>query len=97
MRVKSLFVLLTLFILTLNSCKHNPVEPGINEPGRRDYTWTRDTLRADELGFEFLSGIWGASPNDVWVIGGDATYVNKVWHYDGSTWHNYLLDKFAAP
>ncbi len=97
MRTKLVLISFTLLILFFNSCKHNPVDPGTTEPGRRDYTWTRDTLRADEFGFEFLTGIWGASPSDIWVIGDAATYVNKVWHYDGSKWHNYLLDKFATP
>jgi len=89
-------VVLTLFVLT-SSCKDDGTGPEKLEPGRRDYTWTRDTLKADELGFQFLSGIWGSSPNDVWVVGDAATYVNKVWHYDGTKWKNYLLDQFATP
>ncbi|MFA7228183.1 MAG: hypothetical protein WC061_04040 [Melioribacteraceae bacterium] len=88
-------ILLSLFII-LNSCNSNPLEESII-PGRRDYVWTRDTLKADEAGFQFLSGIWGSSPNDVWVVGDAATYVNKVWHYDGTKWKNYLLDQFATP
>lgn len=94
--MKKIILLLIPLILILNSCGDNGVEPE-PQPGRRDYVWTRDTLRTDEFGFQFLSGIWGSSPNDVWVIGDAATYVNKVWHYDGSKWKNYLLDQFATP
>lgn len=84
------------FFTILVSCNSNPIEPE-PQPGRRDYVWTRDTLKADEFGFQFLSGMWGSSPNDVWVVGDAATYVNKVWHYDGTKWKNYLLDQFATP
>ena len=97
MKLKLIFIILLLVIISENSCKDNSVGPGAITPGRRDYTWTRDTLRADEAGFQFLSGIWGSSPSDVWIIGDAATYVNKVWHFDGSKWKNYLLDKFATP
>lgn len=91
-----LAVALTIITIT-TSCNSNPLETPDDPPGRRDYVWTRDTLRADEFGFQFLSGIWGSSPNDVWVIGDAATYVNKVWHFNGSNWKNYLLDQFATP
>ncbi|MEW6507951.1 MAG: hypothetical protein AB1432_09430 [Bacteroidota bacterium] len=88
-------ILILIIFVNINSC-NNITEPEIL-PGRRDYVWTRDTLRADKLGFQWLSGIWGSSPNDVWVVGDAATYVNKVWHFDGTKWKNYLLDQFAAP
>jgi hypothetical protein len=87
--------ILFCFIIII-SCNNSPTDPEL-QPGRRDYVWTRDTLKADEFGFQFLSGIWGSSPNDVWVVGDAATYVNKVWHYNGVKWENYLLDQFATP
>ena len=96
MTIKISFSIIFFIAILNNSC--NTTDPIDNiQPGRRDYTWTRDTLRADEFGFEFLTGIWGSSPSDIWVIGDAATYVNKVWHYDGNKWQNYLLDKFATP
>lgn len=89
-------VLLSAFVVIINSCSNGIVDP---EPqaGRRDYVWTKDTLRADPDGFQFLTSIWGSSPNDVWVVGDAATYLNKVWHYDGVKWKNYLLDQYAEP
>ncbi|MFA3783587.1 hypothetical protein ABRY23_11050 [Melioribacteraceae bacterium 4301-Me] len=89
--IRTILIVITVII---NSCGEGITEP---QPGRRDYVWTRDTLRADEFGFQFLSGIWGSSPSDLWVVGDAATYKNKVWHYDGSKWSNYLLDQFATP
>jgi hypothetical protein len=85
--------------LAVISCSCDSTEPPItvDPPGRRDYKWTRDTLRADDFGFISFYSIWGNSPNDVWVIGNAATYVNKIWHYDGKDWHNYLLDEFVEP
>jgi hypothetical protein len=97
MKQKILIIVLAIVVIITGSCKDNGTGPEKLEPGRRDYVWTRDTLRADEFGFQFLSGIWGSSPSDVWVVGDAATYVNKVWHYDGKKWNNYLLDQFAAP
>ena len=95
-KTKFVSIIIVLFVfININSC-NGVTEPEI-QPGRRDYVWTRDTLRADKLGFQFLSGIWGSSPNDVWVVGDAATYVNKVWHFDGVKWKNYLLDQFATP
>ena len=94
--VSLLIMLLTTILITL-SCKEEITKPEEPPAGRRDYVWTRDTLRADKDGFQFLSGIWGSSPSDVWVVGDAATYVNKVWHYDGTKWKNYLLDQYAEP
>ncbi|MEW6196769.1 MAG: hypothetical protein AB1521_16605 [Bacteroidota bacterium] len=96
MKQKILLMLVVITLIIINSCAESITGPE-PQPGRRDYVWTRDTLRADEFGFQFLSGIWGSAPNDIWVIGDAATYVNKVWHFDGMSWRNYLLDQFAAP
>jgi hypothetical protein len=93
---KILLIILVGCLTIIISCESNPVEQKAT-PGRRDYVWTRDTLKADPEGFQFLTGIWGSSPSDVWVIGDAATYVNKIWHYDGAKWKNYLLDQFATP
>ena len=49
-------------------CKHNPVGPEIIQPGRRDYTWTFDTLHLQQ---GYLQSIWGSSPTDIWACGYD--------------------------
>jgi len=32
-----------------------------------------------------ISGVWGAAPDDVWAVGGDAQG-GRVWRYDGAAW-----------
>jgi hypothetical protein len=31
-------------------------------------------------------GVWGASPDDVWAVGGFAGRAGFIWRYDGATW-----------
>jgi hypothetical protein len=78
------------FLLFIGSCKEKPttpIDPDAALPaGRRDYTWTVDTLNVHSA-FFWPQGIWGSSPNDVWLInrGGD----DNIWHYDGQQWSPY--------
>lgn len=51
-------------------------------PGRRDYTWTVDTLANEPGGF--IYDIWGSSPSNVWA--GSPTGVQVLWHFDGTRW-----------
>ena len=85
--VKYLILIIVIFTILIaqNSCKDSPVAPNNNlQPGRRDYTWTVDTLF---IPFTYLERIWGSSPNDVWAIGsGDAD--KTIYHYDGNKWSN---------
>jgi len=91
---KIILVVSIIVIVIINSCGEGITEP---LPGRRDYVWSKDTLRAEDFGFQFLSSIWGSSPKDIWVVGDAAAQANKVWHYDGIRWKNYRLNQFAAP
>jgi len=77
-------ILLSLLFGIL-SC-HNPVSPLEDKPGRRDYTWTVDTL---EMEMNFISTIWGASANNVWAMGASGDARNRLWHFDGSIWSVY--------
>ena len=56
-----------------------PAEPA---PGRRDYTWTVDSVYSAPGGW--MNAIWGASANDVWI--GSAGGLDRLWHYDGKKW-----------
>ncbi|KAF0151556.1 MAG: hypothetical protein FD143_1855 [Ignavibacteria bacterium] len=97
MKPVSLLTILLTALITTFSCKDGITTIEEPQPGRRDYVWKRDTLRADMEGWQHLHGIWGDSPKDIWVIGDAYTYVNKVWHYDGVNWKNYLLNEYAEP
>src|SRR5574338_1489724 len=85
------FFLLSLPFLTQLSC--NTTEP-IDElkPGRRDYTWTVDTLKPPEshqyVPF-YTTSIWGSTPNDMWVTCAGASPLILLWRYDGFRWSLY--------
>ena len=80
---KDVFTILAFLLVMLGSCSRNPVSPRL-QPGPRDYTWTLDTLKDGPL--NVLTGIWGSSPTDVWVVGPSGTINDMLWHYDGKSW-----------
>ncbi len=55
------------------------------EPGRRDYTWTVDSVYSAPGGW--MNTIWGSSPNDVWI--GSVGGYDKLWHFDGTKWTSW--------
>jgi hypothetical protein len=68
-------------------CDENPVNGNNTQPGRRDYTWTIDSIDYEGLPtFIELKSIWGSSPNDVWGSHFTADVRNCLWHYDGTAW-----------
>ena len=84
----SLF-LIALFVLTI-SC--NTTEPTDDiKPGRRDYTWTVDTLN---IPFTVLTRIWGSSATDVWAIGPGGDLDKTIYHFDGVSW---ITDGISRP
>ena len=87
MRMKGMILILIAgILLTMNSCKHNPVGPEI-QPGSRDYVWSLDTLHTE---FNDITGLWGSSPNDVWAGGRGGTLYNYLWHFDGKKWTTWF-------
>lgn len=36
-------------------------------------------------------GVWGASPDDVWAVGGFAGRAGFIWHWDGTRWTEATL------
>lgn len=86
-----------LFLLTTAfSCNDDVVIPPELQPGRRDYTWTVDTLKPAE-GRSLPYTMWGTNANDVWAVG--LSYLNAycIWHFDGIRWTNYKPDKYIDP
>jgi hypothetical protein len=82
------------FILSSYSCK-NPVTPGDNTtPGRRDYTWTVDTIK---IPFNYLGRITGSSPNDVYAVGPGGGLDETIWHYDGIRWSTDGVSRAISP
>ena len=82
----SLPAVLLISLLT-HFCASNPVEPEADPtPGRRDYVWSLDTL---DMPMNYISEVWGASPNDVWAVGAMGTHKDRLLHYDGEKWETY--------
>jgi hypothetical protein len=90
--IKGFGIFIPFFIFL--SC-HNPVEPDNIAPGRRDYTWTVDTIKIKS--FTQLVRIGGSSPNDLWVVGSGGLAEECLWHYDGIKWtsmNTYVSSSF---
>ncbi len=91
-----MFLFLFLFLninLFLNlSC--NTTEPTDDlKPGRRDYTWTVDTLF---LPFNPFTDITGTSPSDLWVCSpGDADKI--FYRFNGNSWNNDDIFRTFSP
>ncbi|MDD3716348.1 MAG: hypothetical protein PHT46_04495 [Candidatus Marinimicrobia bacterium] len=84
MRILKLFLLTAgLSLLVLASCDLFTPQP---EPGSRNYVWEIDTLY---MPMNYISSVWGASPNDLWAIGAGGTDNDRLLHYDGTNWSTY--------
>jgi len=91
---KLIFLLnfVSIFLLITNC---NSTEPPDDElkPGRRDYTWTVDTLNYP---YATLDRIWGSSPTDVWAISpGD--WDKSISHFNGQHWLSYGVNGITVP
>ncbi|MBL1212250.1 MAG: hypothetical protein HND52_02730 [Ignavibacteriae bacterium] len=79
-------LLTTLFLtITIFGCSCDSTEPPIVEeqPGRRDYTWTVDTLNYP---YNTIYRIWGSSPDDVWATSPGGDLDKTIFHFDGVSW-----------
>lgn len=78
------FFFVLLFLIGFFFSCNNSIEPEELKPGRRDYTWTVDTVKTE---FTRLMKMWGTSPSNIWAIGhGASGYDETIWHYDGDQW-----------
>jgi hypothetical protein len=86
------FILLTL--ISFNTCDENPVNGDNVKPGRRDYTWTIDTLF---MPFNFFTDITGSSPSDLWACGPGGDLDKTFYHYNGRSWKTDLITRPFSP
>ena len=77
-----LFILSFTIAFVFFSCEKG-TEPEQLKPGRRDYTWEVDTLKAWNT---YLLKMWGSSPTDIWAVGHGCCLEENIWHYDGTKW-----------
>lgn len=90
---KHLLITFALTLLFLNLTCSNTTGPEEEQPGRRDYVWTVDTIN---LPFSPFTDITGTSPNDVWVCSpgeGDKIF----YHYDGQSWQTDFIPRVFSP
>lgn len=80
---------LLLAFISFNSC--NTTEPDELKPGRRDYTWTVDTINT----YAYYR-MWGSSPTDLWATG-SADWENSIANFDGYQWHTYGVNGIVNP
>jgi len=90
MQKRFLFGLSVLFFLSCSffgvECRQSSEPPVNRDKDPRTYTWQRDTL-GDGTYQTSMSGIWGSSANDVYVVGfAGPLFTGKIWHYDGNRW-----------
>ena len=68
--------------------------PITSSPGRRDYTWTVDTLN---IPYTMLGYIWGSSPTDVWAVGPGGDLDKTIYHFTGEKWFNDGISRSLTP
>jgi hypothetical protein len=92
--MKKIFLaIITLTLISFNTCDDNPVNGDNVIPGRRDYTWTVDTLAG-------LNSpryrMWGSSPSDVWATT-SSNWDVSISHFNGSEWISYGVPGIIQP
>jgi hypothetical protein len=94
LKILKVVLLSSILFLQLISCKNNPLEISApSPPGRRNYVWAVDTLKSP---FNYFSGLWGSSPNDVWTVGDGADAESRLWHFDGTKWSVYNKEQIIC-
>jgi hypothetical protein len=83
----SLFLILCVAVLNLQ-CK-KPTPPDVDDtpkPGKRDYTWTIDTLAYPGSLQTLMRDIWASSPTNVYVVGHNDQNKGMMYKYEGQKW-----------
>jgi hypothetical protein len=96
-----LTIVASVFLLfSAQTCKQStppPQQDEVPNPGKRDYTWTIDTLYYQRGGQTLIQDIWGSSPTNVYAVGHDAAAgVATMWHFDGKAWKHVGLSNIDA-
>ncbi|NOX64830.1 MAG: hypothetical protein GXO85_03290 [Chlorobi bacterium] len=94
-KISLMILAAAITMVIFNSCEKG-TEPEELQPGRRDYTWTIDTINPGPTYRTYGFNLWGAAPNDLWMVGGADTRSHPIWHYDGKEWSNVILDEFIT-
>ncbi|MBU0472941.1 MAG: hypothetical protein KKF62_02125 [Bacteroidetes bacterium] len=88
-----LFILSFTIAFAFFSCEKG-TEPDQLKPGRRDYTWTVDTIKTFNTP---LMKMWGSSPTDIWAVGSGSSSDQTIWRYDGTEWKTDNISRAINP
>lgn len=82
-----LLLVISFLILFPLGCKEDSTGPIEPPPGKRDYTWTTDTISYPGSFQTLMRDIWASSPKDVYVVGyNDQAGEGTMYHFDGVKW-----------
>jgi len=82
-----LLVSLALVIFLGLECKKKPTENDDDDkPGRRDYTWTIDTLSYPGSLQTTMYDMYAVNAKNIYVVGHNDQNRGHMYHYDGNTW-----------
>lgn len=84
MKQKIFLIVAAAALIITNSCKDNGTGPETLEPGRRDYVWTVDTIKAYYI---YFNSLWGTTASDVWAVSGVGSVYENIYRYDGIKWY----------
>jgi len=85
--LKTLFNFIFVLFTLIGSLSCDSTEP-IDElkPGRRDYTWSIDTLSKIAYKNSYTE-LWGYDPQHVWIAGDSWDLDKNILRFDGTSWH----------
>jgi hypothetical protein len=86
-KMKLVFFLITLGLSFLCvTCGDDGTSPPYWGPGKRDYSWSIDTISYSGSLQTSLITMWASSANDVWIGGFNERGWGELYHYDGLQW-----------
>jgi hypothetical protein len=93
-RTKKVFwFFLSISVSSIITCDDNPGNGDDVKPGRRDDSWTVDTL--DGLNSPRFR-MWGSSPSDIWATT-TSNWDVSISHFNGSGWTSYGVPGIIQP
>ena len=94
MNRQKILAALASLLLIQSSCNSNSViPPEEDQPGRRDYEWTIDTINTYDPIYE----LWGSSPTNLWAATGGGNLNESIFHFDGINWATDGVFRLLAP
>ncbi len=85
-------LLLLACVAMLQTCKEKPVDNNDDDkPGRRDYTWTIDTLSYPGSLQTTMRDMYAVNENNIYVVGHNEVGYGKMYHYNGLKWSDVKL------